>query len=99
MPDVEYQKGVSPSLKRVLKGKGRLDFTNFMANDKIKVSGIVEDILPGEKFNITLPNGTNIIGYLSGKIRMNKIRIIPGDTVEVELSIYDLTKGRIVYRH
>ena len=70
-----------------------------MANDKIKLTGTIIDIMPGEKFKIALQNGTEITGYLSGKIRMNKIRILPGDSVEVEVSIYDLTKGRIVYRH
>lgn len=70
-----------------------------MGSDKIRVSGIVLDVLPSDKFRIQLPNSTEIIGYISGKIRMNKIKIIPGDKVEVELSVYDLTKGRIVYRH
>ena len=70
-----------------------------MGQDKIKLSGTVVDILPGDKFKVALQNGTEVLGYISGKIRMNKIRILPGDRVEVELSIYDLTKGRIVYRH
>lgn len=70
-----------------------------MGSDKIRVSGIVLDVLPSDKFRVQLENLTEIIGYISGKIRMNKIKIIPGDKVEVELSVYDLTKGRIVYRH
>ncbi len=70
-----------------------------MGSDKIRVSGIVLDVLPSDKFRILLENSAEIIGYISGKIRMNKIKIIPGDKVEVELSVYDLTKGRIVYRH
>ena len=70
-----------------------------MGSDKIRLSGIVVDVLPADKFRIKLQNSTEIIGYISGKIRMNKIKIIPGDKVEVELSVYDLTKGRIVYRH
>ena len=70
-----------------------------MGADKIHVSGIVLDVLPSDKFRVQLENSTEIIGYISGKIRMNKIKIIPGDKVEVELSVYDLTKGRIVYRH
>jgi translation initiation factor IF-1 len=70
-----------------------------MGADKIRVSGIVLDVLPSDKFRVQLENSTEIIGYISGKIRMNKIKIIPGDKVEVELSVYDLTKGRIVYRH
>lgn len=70
-----------------------------MGSDKIRVSGIVLDVLPSDKFRILLENSAEIIGYISGKIRMNKIKIIPGDKVEVELSVYDLTKGRIIYRH
>ena len=70
-----------------------------MGSDKIRVSGTVLDVLPSDKFRVQLENLTEIIGYISGKIRMNKIKIIPGDKVEVELSVYDLTKGRIVYRH
>lgn len=70
-----------------------------MSADKIRVSGIVLDVLPSDKFRILLENSAEIIGYISGKIRMNKIKIIPGDRVEVELSVYDLTKGRIIYRH
>ena len=70
-----------------------------MGSDKIRVSGTVLDVLPSDKFRVQLENLTEIIGYISGKIRMNKIKIIPGDKVEVELSVYDLTRGRIVYRH
>ena len=71
----------------------------MIAQDKIRLSGIVIDVLPSDKFKIKLANGVEILGYISGKIRMNKIRILPGDKVEVELSTYDLTKGRIIYRH
>ena len=67
--------------------------------DKIRMSGTIVDILPSDKFKVELANGIEIFAYISGKIRMNKIRILPGDKVEVELSTYDLTKGRIVYRH
>lgn len=70
-----------------------------MGSDKIKLRGIVLDILPADKFKVKLVNNTEIIAYISGKIRMNKIRILPGDAVDVELSVYDLTNGRIVYRY
>lgn len=70
-----------------------------MTQDKIRMSGIVTDILPSDKFKVKLTNGVEIMAYISGKIRVNKIRILPGDKVEVEMSTYDLTKGRIVYRH
>ena len=67
--------------------------------DKIEVKAVVDTALPNDIFKLKLPNGHEITGHLSGKIRMNYIRIIPGDTVLVELSPYDLTKGRITYRY
>lgn len=71
----------------------------MIQQDKIRMSGTIVDVLPSDKFMVKLTNGVEIIAYISGKIRMNKIRILPGDKVEVEMSAYDLTKGRIVYRH
>ena len=67
--------------------------------DKIRLSGLVVDVLPGDKFIIKLENGALITGYISGRLRKNKIRILLGDPVDVEVSIYDLSKGRIIYRH
>jgi len=67
--------------------------------DKIRLSGLVVDVLPGDKFIIKLENDALITGYISGKLRKNKIRILLGDPVDVEVSIYDLSKGRIIYRH
>lgn len=64
----------------------------------IEMRGTVEELLPAAKFKIKLENGQTILGHLSGKMRMNRIRILPGDDVKVELSPYDLTKGRVVYR-
>ncbi len=70
-----------------------------MANkDAIEVEGIVTDILPGGKFKVKLENGFTVEAHVSGKIRMNYIRILPGDTVRIEVSPYDLTRGRITYR-
>ena len=66
--------------------------------DKIKMKGKVSDILPGGAYKVMLDNGIEISAHASGKIRMCKIRILPGDIVEVELSPYDLTRGRITYR-
>ena len=67
-----------------------------MANkDAIEVEGIVTDILPGGKFKVKLENGFTVEAHVSGKIRMNYIRILPGDTVRIEVSPYDLTRGRI----
>ena len=70
-----------------------------MANkDAIEVEGKVTDISPGGKFKVVLENGFTVEAHVSGKIRMNYIRILPGDTVKVEVSPYDLTRGRITYR-
>ncbi len=65
----------------------------------IEVDGIVEEALPGTKFKVKLENGHLILAHISGKMRMNYIRILVGDKVKMELSPYDLTKGRIVYRY
>ena len=64
----------------------------------ITVNGTVTDALPGAKFKVQLDNGHEIIAHLSGNMRRNYIRILLGDTVQLEISPYDLTKGRIVYR-
>lgn len=64
----------------------------------IEMRGTVEELLPSAQFKIKLENGQVILGHLSGKMRMHRIRILPGDEVKVELSPYDLTKGRVVYR-
>ena len=67
-------------------------------NDVIEVEGKVIDVLPRNEYRIELENKLTVIARVSGKIRMNKIRILTGDTVVVELSPYDLTRGRITYR-
>ena len=67
--------------------------------DVIEIDGIVEDTLPDAKFKVKLENGHVILAHVAGKIRMNYIRILPGDPVTVEISPYDLTRGRITYRH
>ena len=65
----------------------------------IEVKGKVTDVLPGGKYRVELENKHTVIAHVSGKIRMNYIRILPGDTVTIELSEYDLTQGRITYRN
>ena len=67
--------------------------------DIIEVEGEVSELLPNTKFRVKLPNGHIIIAHISGKMRMHFIRILPGDKVIVELSPYDLTRGRIIYRY
>ncbi|HEH0840138.1 TPA: translation initiation factor IF-1 [Staphylococcus aureus] len=67
--------------------------------DVIKLEGTVLDTLPNAMFKVELENGHEILAHVSGKIRMNYIRILPGDKVTVEMSPYDLTRGRITYRY
>ena len=67
--------------------------------EPIQMTGQVAEALPNAMFRVELENGHEIICHVSGKIRMNYIRILPGDKVAVELSPYDLTKGRITYRY
>jgi len=66
--------------------------------DMIEVEGVVLDALPNATFTVELENGHKIIGHISGKLRSHYIRILPGDTVKVEMTPYDLTKGRITWR-
>lgn len=66
--------------------------------DIIEIEGKVLEVLPGGSFRVELENKHTVIAHVSGKIRMNYIRILTGDTVTVELSPYDLTRGRITYR-
>ncbi len=67
--------------------------------DAIEVEGTVEEPLPNAMFRVKLKNGHKVLAHVSGKIRMHFIRILPGDRVLVELSPYDLTRGRITYRY
>lgn len=64
----------------------------------LEVEGVVDELLPSASFRVKLDNGHDILAHLSGKMRMFKIRLLPGDRVKVEMTPYDLTKGRIVYR-
>jgi len=66
--------------------------------DVIELGGVVEDILPGSKFEVLLDNGCSVIATISGRMRMNNIKLVPGDNVMAQISPYDLSKGRIVYR-
>lgn len=66
--------------------------------DVIEIEGIVKEALPNAMFQVELPNNHTILAHVSGKLRMNYIRIVPGDKVTIEMSPYDLTKGRITWR-
>ena len=67
--------------------------------DFIVTDGAVEELLPAARFRVKLANGQEILAHLGGKMRLHHIRILPGDKVKLEISPYDLTKGRIVYRY
>ena len=66
--------------------------------DVIEIEGVVVDALPNAAFKVELENGHQILAHISGKLRMNFIRILPGDKVTVQMSPYDLTRGRITWR-
>lgn len=68
------------------------------SKDFIEMVGEVIELMPAASFKVILENGHEILTHLSGKMRMNKIRLLPGDKVRVQISPYDLTKGRITYR-
>ena len=69
-----------------------------MSKDAIRVEGVVKELLPHTMFRVQLQNGHEILAHISGKMRLHFIRILPGDNVTVEMSPYDLNKGRITYR-
>ncbi len=68
------------------------------SQDTIEVEGQVLELLPNTRFRVKLPNGHVVLAHVSGKMRMNYIKILPGDKVVVEISKYDLDKGRIIFR-
>lgn len=67
-------------------------------DDVIKVEGVIKELLPNTRFKVELENGHFVTAHISGKMRLNFIRILPGDVVQMEMSPYDLTKGRITFR-
>jgi translation initiation factor IF-1 len=72
----------------------------MMAKEKgVEVEGVVRETLPNAMFRVELGNGHEVLAHVSGKIRMNFIRILPGDRVLLELNVNDLTRGRILYRY
>lgn len=70
----------------------------YMKEEAIEVEGKVTETLPNAMFRVELKNGHKILAHISGKMRMHYIRILPGDVVKVEMSPYDLSRGRIIYR-
>jgi len=79
-------------------GKNVDSSDNLNAKDFIEMQGEVLELMPAASFRVTLENGHEIMAHLSGKMRMNRIRLLPGDKVKLQISPYDLTKGRITYR-
>jgi translation initiation factor IF-1 len=78
----------------VLKGNG------LMAKEEmLEMDGVVSEVLPDSRYRVTLDNGHGLIAYTAGKMKMHHIRILAGDKVTLELSPYDMTKGRITFRH
>ena len=65
----------------------------------LEVAGSIKQVFPSATFSVELDNGHTILAHIAGRLRRHRIRILPGDRVDVEISAYDLTKGRIVYRH
>ncbi len=74
------------------------DASQSGSKDFVVVKGVVEEALPSASFRVRLENGQTILCHLRGKLRMHRIRLTPGDEVQVEITPYDLTKGRITYR-
>jgi translation initiation factor IF-1 len=70
-----------------------------VAREAIEIEGTVSEVLPNANFRVALENGHEILAYLSGKMRKNYIRVLEGDRVKVEMSPYDLTRGRVTYRY
>jgi len=68
-------------------------------NDVIEFEGNIVDVLPGQTFKVALENGHTIVCYTSGRLRKNRIRLVLGDSVKIEMTPYDMTKGRITYRN
>ena len=83
----------------ILTRKKVLSNVSDMAKEEaIEVEGLVKEALPNVMFRVELKNGHVILAHMSGRMRQNHIKIVPGDTVKIEMSPYDLTKGRIIYR-
>ena len=98
--ETSKNKKQKPALQKTTPNGILQDCYIFMAVNKevIELSGTIVETLPGTQFRVELENGHQIIAHVAGKMRKHYIRIVPGDSVTVELTPYDLTKGRITYR-
>jgi translation initiation factor IF-1 len=86
------------ALFKIPVSEGREKVANMAKEDVIQMPGEIVETLPSATFRVKLENGHVILGHISGKMRMHYIRILPGDKVTVELTPYDLTRGRIIFR-
>ena len=77
----------------------RIQRERRVAKEAIEIEGLVSEVLPNARFRVELENGHEVLAYLSGKMRQHYIRVLEGDRVKVELSPYDLSKGRVTYRY
>ena len=92
-------KSARPKRRSRLRSGGVVDiFRTMPKEEQIVTEGTVTQVLPGTMFRVELPGQRNVLAHISGKMRKHFIRIVPGDKVEVELSPYDLTKARIIFR-
>jgi len=94
---VNYEESWQVSARKS-KVKTKEVFENLAKDDVIELEGIVTDALPNAMFSVDIGNGHIILAHISGKLRMNFIKILPGDKVTVQMSPYDLTRGRITWR-
>ena len=88
-----------PAGNDLFHGSSVVTLRGFLAKEAIEIEGTVTEVLPNATFRVELENGHEVLAYLSGKMRQNYIRVLEGDRVKVELSPYDLTRGRVTYRY
>ncbi len=98
-PAVNARRAAGVPLLRRTERFCRLEWRGMSKEDAIEVMGVVLEPLPNAMFKVELENKHQVLAHISGKMRKNFIRILPGDRVAIELSPYDLTRGRIVYRY
>ena len=102
-PDFRYISAVMARKRTGKRKSGKAkkdpDASKGVSKEFIEFNGVVEECLPAATFRIRLENGQIILGHLSGRMRRFRIRLLPGDEVKVEMTPYDLTKGRVVYRY
>lgn len=98
MKENRKNKSMSKNKKNFSNGKSQQDNAKMEREDRMELRGVVEDALPGTWFKVLTETNTIVLATLGGKLRQNHIRILPGDDVIVEVSPYDMTRGRVVWR-